>query len=50
MMTNKQDEPEDTVVPVEEGLELLRAFRRIESALVRRKIINLAKVLALKEK
>jgi hypothetical protein len=37
-------------VPVEEGLELLRAFRRIKSAKLRRKVINLAVALAPKGK
>ena len=49
-MASKQDEPEDNVVPVEEGLELPRAFRKIERAHIRRKIIKLAKTLAPKEK
>jgi hypothetical protein len=45
-----QDEPDDKVVTVQERVELIRAFRRIESAKLRRKIINLAKTLAPKEK
>jgi hypothetical protein len=50
MMASKQDQPDDNVALAEEGLELLRAFRRIESATLRRKVIKLAKSLAPKEK
>jgi hypothetical protein len=50
IMGSKQDEPADKVVAIEDGLELMRAFRRIASAEFRRKVINLAVALAPKEK
>ena len=49
-MGSKQDEPDDKVVAVEDGLELMRAFRRIASAEGRRKVIKLAVALAPKQK
>jgi hypothetical protein len=45
-MAGRQDQPDDKVVPIEDWLELMRAFRRIASAEVRRKVINLAVALA----
>jgi hypothetical protein len=50
MMGSKQDEPDDTVAAIADGLELMRAFRRIASAEDRRKVIELAVALAPKEK
>ena len=45
-MASRQDQPDDKVVLIADGLELMRAFRRIDSAEVRRKVINLAVALA----
>jgi hypothetical protein len=50
MMGSKQDEPDGMVVAIADGLELMRAFRRIASAEGRRKVIELAVALAPKEK
>jgi hypothetical protein len=50
MVAGDQDEPDDKVVTVEERVELIRAFRQIESAQLRRKIINLVKTLAPKQR
>jgi hypothetical protein len=47
MMDSK---PDDKVLAIADGLELLRAFRRIASAESRRKVIELAIALAPKEK
>jgi hypothetical protein len=49
MMGSKQDEPDDKAATAD-GLELMRAFRRIASAEDRRKVIELAVALAPKEK
>ena len=49
-MASKQDQPDDNGVPVGEALRLLRAFRTIASAELRRKVIDLAIALAPKEK
>ena len=49
MMGSKQDEPDDKVA-IADGLELMRAFRRIASADTRRKVIELAVALAPKDK
>ena len=48
-MAGRQDQPDDKVVLIADGLELLRAFRRIDSAEVRRKVTNLAVALAPEE-
>jgi hypothetical protein len=40
MMDSKQEEPDDNVVAIADGLELMRAFRRIASAEGRRKVID----------
>ena len=45
----RQDQPDGKVVLIADGLELMRAFRRIDSAEVRRKVINLAVALAPEE-
>jgi hypothetical protein len=50
MMGSKQDEQDDTVAAIADGLELMRAFRRIAGAGARRKVIELAVALAPKEK
>jgi hypothetical protein len=50
VMGSKQDRPDNEVMPIEDGLELMRAFRRIASAEFRRKVISLAVSLAPKEK
>jgi hypothetical protein len=50
MMGSRQDEPDDKVVAIADGLELMRAFHRIASAEVRRRVIDLAVALAPKEK
>jgi hypothetical protein len=44
-----QDQPDDAA-RIANGLELMRAFRNIDSAADRRKVIDLAIVLATKEK
>ena len=49
MMDGKQDEP-DNKAAIADGLELMRAFRRIASAEDRRKVIELAVALAPKQK
>ena len=48
-MASGQDQPDDKVVPIADGLELLRAFRRIDNAELRRKVINLTVALAPEE-
>jgi hypothetical protein len=48
-MGSKQDEPDDEAA-IADGLELMRAFRRIAGAEDRRKVIELAAALAPKEK
>jgi hypothetical protein len=49
-MCSKQDEPDDNVVAIADGLELMRAFRRIAGAEGRRKVIELAVALAPKQR
>jgi hypothetical protein len=49
MMGSRQDKPDDKVA-VADGLELMRAFRRIASADDRRKVIEVAQALARKPK
>ena len=48
-MASRQDQPDDKVVLIADGLELLRAFRRIDSAELRRKVINLTVALVPEE-
>jgi hypothetical protein len=49
-MASSQDQPDDKVVLIADGLELLRAFRRIDSAELRRKVINLTVALTRKKR
>ena len=48
-MDSRQDEPDDEMEVIADGLELMCAFRRIASPKARREIIELAVALA-KEK
>ncbi len=50
MRSSRQDEPDDEMEAIADGLELMCTFRKLASAEARRKVIELAAALAQKEK